>query len=458
MTNAQRTVERIKSANAVPSMDSFPPGALSSSALRHRIDERKMAMSSNLIYETETELPGPPTKRRGPLVALAVAAAILVVVGIAAISTSSRNDLTPVDQPAITTPVVPAPAERDARALPADTPLLEVVATFQERSDRGDVEGFEALFHPENGYVRGSNAEGSWFAAATGITTQRNCVALPTTQISCTERATSGLDPTVTTSEYTTLWTGAEGYIYTVEFPDGFPEPALGDPVDGPGVPEYRDWLEARFPDAFPDLFSNGSAIKVDTEDARTEHQRFIAMYLASIGPRSELALPADMPLADVVSVFRQRFAAGDVEGYEAIFHPSAGYESGSDAEAAWFSEITGAATEVDCNVVTYTQLRCTERSMPGLVPGTISDPFETIWNGADGYIWSIEFSEGTPSGFDLINGPGVAAYRQWVETNAPDQFDELFSNGGKVNLLTADLRATHAALVTDYLASISGG
>ncbi|MDH3307969.1 MAG: hypothetical protein OEO77_10675 [Acidimicrobiia bacterium] len=454
MTNAQTTVERIKSANAVPSTDSFPPGALSSTALRIRIEERSTAMSNVLTYDRHTEPTEPPRKGRGPLVALAVAAAVVLILGITALNVLSRGtEVDPAIQP---TQIVPSPEERGARALPADTPLLTVVSAFQARWDAGDVAGYEALFHPDNGYVSGSDATTSWFVEATGTTTERDCVVLETTQVSCTERGISRLQPGTVTNTYTTLWTGAEGYIYTIEFPDGMPTPVLTNPTDGPGVAEYRSWLEERFPDAFGTLFVDGMTMTLDTEDVRTNHQGFVDMYVATIDPRSDRALAIETPLLETVATFRDRFDTGDVEGYEAIFHPMAGYRSGTDAMASWFSEVTGTTAEHDCVLVSFTRLECTERAIAGLEPGTISDPYITVWNGADGYIWSIEFPEGAPPAFtDPMESPGVAAYRDWVQTNAPEQFDTLFPDGTTMDLASAELRAGHSAMVERYRVAI---
>jgi hypothetical protein len=455
MNERNGIVELIKSVDAVPSTNALPSGALSSADLLALIDERNRNMT-----DTKTRRrAGQPTtegvesrrRYRGPLVALA-SAAVLAVVFIV------TTNLGPGGDGSATAPPVAAPpvAERAPRALPADTPLLEVVTTFMERFDSGDISGYEALFHPDNGYVSGSDAEASWFGDVTGVQHDRSCELVSETQVRCVERATSGLEPGTVTDEFTTLWNGADGYILSIEFPDGAPI-EFNDPTNAPGVAAYREWLERINPDEFAKLFTEAGAMKLDTNEARSGHRGFVPFFLSSTGPRAEGALPADTPLFEVVSTFIERFDAGDIAGYEVIFHPMAGYPSGQDAETSWFGAVTGMQHERDCEVVGETEVQCTEVAISGLEPGTRSEEITTVWSGADGYIWNIEFPDGAPADFtDPSSGPGVAAYREWVEVNAPDVVGELFLDDSRLILDTEEARAAHRELVARFLADIS--
>ncbi len=463
MTDMNAIVELIESANAVPSPDSLPDGALSSAELLTRIDERNTAMTDTTTRRPPSDPRPEPRdgwrRGRGPLIAIAAAMAIALVFAITT-SFDTGNDRQPVADTSATT--TPAPtsttvATRAASALSADTPLLEVVRVFQARFDLGDVSGYEAIFDPASGYVSGSDAQASWFVAVTGLQHERDCELASDTQVRCLERVVSGLEPGAASDEYTTLWNGADGYISSVEVSDVAPTEFF-DPTNGPGVAAYRDWLERINPDAFAELFIDGLTMKLDTEDARAGHRQFVPFFLTSTGPRAEQALPADTPLLDVVATFQERFDTGDVAGYEAIFHPMSGYVSGQDAETSWFGAVTGMQHERDCTVVGETQVRCVERAVSGLEPGTISDQFVTLWNGADGYIWSIDFPDGAPVEFnDPSSGPGVAAYRDWVEANAPDQFADMFVDGLRMKLDTEVVREAHRNLVAQYVTAIGG-
>jgi len=456
MIDTNRVVRMIESANAVPDADLLPEGALSSSDLLARIDERNTPMTNTTIRRRPDVPPtgshGARHRYRGPLIGLATAAAIALVFVITNLGTD--DGASPVANVPVQNPTTP----RAARALPADTPLMDVVGAFQARFDTGDVDGYEAIFDPNALYVSGSDAELSWFGATTGLQHERDCEPVTNTQVSCVERLVSGLQPGSITDEFVSVWQGANGYVTSITYPDGFPTEFV-DPADGLGVPEYRAWLERTNPDAFADLFVDGLTMKLDTEEARQGHKDFVPFYLSSTGPRAAGALPIDTPLIDVVATFTERFDAGDIAGYEAIFHPMAGYRSGQDAETSWFGEVTGMQHERNCEPVSATQVRCVERAISGLEPGTVSDEFTSLWNGSDGYIWSIEFPDAQPVEFTDPNaGPGVATYRDWVEANEPEALAHLFVDGTTLKLDTEEARAAHRELVARFLADTAAG
>ncbi len=98
------------------------------------------------------------------------------------------------------------------------------------------------------------------------------------------------------------------------------------------------------------------------------------------------------------------------------------------------------------------------ERITSGLAPGTVSDPYTVLFNGSDGYLWTIEFPDGPPVEFsDPNRSPGVAEYREWVEANERPSFAELFVNGTTMKLDTAEARAAHRELVARFLADTTG-
>lgn len=94
MTDTHTTLERLKSANAVPSTDSLPSGALSSVGLLARIDERNRTMTETTTVGHSPDAPEPPT-RRGALIALGVAAAVLLLVGGLSLLSTDQTELEP---------------------------------------------------------------------------------------------------------------------------------------------------------------------------------------------------------------------------------------------------------------------------------------------------------------------------------------------------------------------------
>jgi hypothetical protein len=477
MNDIHDTIERIQSANPVPTPDALPTGALSSTALLTRIDERSTAMTDTLTPIRGTGPGKRPGRGRGPLVALAVAAVLILIIGLASFAFLNGDENAPVvdDNPAPTTTQAPTTtvASLPQSPLPADTPPLEVVAAVQAAWAAGDMPAAEALIRPDSGFFEQNSSTGFaaelWYRNATGVvvTDQECTVETPPelanegfegTFVTCTESLTSGITPGSVIGGGTLAVTVQDGWVVDV-FILGYQGALDG---ERNGYVSYQNaylrWMQDRFPDESEGLF-DGIDMVIDTPAARARHQELVPFFLADTGPRGELALPAGTSLLDTVAEFRARWDAGDVAGYEAIFHPLSGYQSGQDAPASWFVAVTGTTANVDCTLVEPTQLRCTEVVTPGLAPDTTLEPFTTVWNGAAGYIWSIDFPDGPPPGFsDPLTSPGVSEYRAWVKENRPDDVDLLFIAGLEMRLDTQEARDAHREMVATYLAATAGG
>jgi len=474
MTDMNPTVERIKSANPVPSHDSLPGGAASATALLARIDERSTTMTDTLTPIREIEPSKPPRWGRGPLIALAVAAVVVLLIGVASFSLLSGDEqpvvterpapTTTTESPATTTTVASLPQS----PLPADTPALEVVAAIQAEWDAGDISGAEALILPDSLFftegVGPGVAREIWYRYATGMTVERECeMGTPpqlasqppqvpgSEMVTCTETLISGLNPGVATGGGTVAASVIDGWvvdIFIIDYQGGLDE-------RGP-IADYRTWLQETIPDRYPDLFSETTlTIIVETPQARQGHRELVPFFVADTGPRPERALPADTPLMDVVAEFHRRWDAGDVEGYETLIHPAIGYPPGNDAWSAWFGAVTGLATERTCTEVDEITVRCREIGSSDFVRGEVELDTEVEYVARNGWILAISF----PDGSALVqpnNAAGVAEYRRWVQDNDPDAFAELFSGGIVMRLETPELRALHQEKIAEYLAATS--
>lgn len=480
MTDQNTTIERIRSANPVPSPDSFPTGALSSARLLAHIDERNTDMTDTLTPIRSTEPGKPPPGNRGPLIALAVAAVLILVIGFTTFNVLTGDDTAPAVDPTtttttatettVTTVTTVATTDPFVSSLPADTPPLEVLAALQAAWDSGDMAAADALIRPDSGFLAQNVSPGFaaelWYRNATGaVITDRDCrVETPAelanegfegTFVTCTETLESGINPGTEIGGGKLAVTVQDGWIVDV-FILGY----LG-ALDGErdGYQSYQNaylsWMQERFPEDAEVLF-DGIDMVIDTPEATAKHLDYIPFYLADTGPRDERALPADTPLLEVVDIFGERWDAGDVEGWEAIFHPLSGYKTGARAEQSWLAFVTGTTTARDCELVEPTLARCTEVISPGLVPGTTLDPVILEWNGAAGFLWSIDFPDGPPPGFENQLGlPGLTEYRDWVRDNNPGDFDRLFPDGLAMDLGTQELRNAHQDMVARYLAAI---
>ena len=145
MTDQHTTLERIKSADTVPSLGSFPGGALKSAALLARIDREEHHVETLAPIRLD-EPAKPPGRGRGPLLALAAAAVVLTIVGIAGFALV-RDPAEPADSNSTTTSVVVTTTTtrpEDPTPTPESTGLLVEslpVADFVEWKELGLPEG-----------------------------------------------------------------------------------------------------------------------------------------------------------------------------------------------------------------------------------------------------------------------------------------------------------------------------
>jgi len=407
----------------------------------------------------------PPRRGRGPLLALAVAAVLILIIGVASFSLLN-NDEAPVatDPPAPTTTVASLPES----PLPADTPALEVVNRLQAAWDAGDIARAESLIWPESPYftfdVETGISREVMYRSVTGMTAERECVlgappqlaerpllVVGAEMVTCNETLTSGLEPGVEIGGGVVAAEVADGWVTDVIIVD-----YIGALDERAGLNNYRNWLQETIPDRYPDLFNeNTLTIIVETPVAQEGHRELVPFFLADTGPRPERALPAETAMTDVVAEFHRRWDAGDVEGYEAIINPAIGYPPGNDAWAARFADVTGVTAERTCTEVDAITLRCQETATSGLLPGetTASTVDYVVRNG---WILAINFVEGESALITPATAAGVSEYRLWVRDNYPDRFDTLFAVGVTMVLDTEEVRELHRQTIAEYLAATS--
>lgn len=271
MTN-ERTLERIREADPVPSATDFPHGAWSSRALLDAIDERSTSMTD--LKTAPTGAPERKSRWQGPVIALAVAAVILVVVGIAGLVLRNDADIAPVDTPTTTT----AGPAIDASATP-----MEVVDAYLAAVGTGDYPAYEALLDPDqielfaglNGTRRSAR-----YQAATGMVVTHDCAAEGAT-VTCTSTRRSGLAPEHVYPPFAMTATVENGLITELAFSADY---AWADNADADETEAYRLWVQANRDDVYDTLFGPLSEIVVDIPSAVALHQEVIAEYLAATG------------------------------------------------------------------------------------------------------------------------------------------------------------------------------
>ncbi len=149
MTDTRLTIERVISANQIPSLDTLPASALTSAGLLARIDERSMAMTNTTLTPVHDTGPGNrPNRWRGPLIALAAAAALILLIGVTTFNVL-RGDENPVTTEPPPTTIAPAttvaPATTAAPTTVARTPL-EILNGYIDSRNRHDADEMASFF------------------------------------------------------------------------------------------------------------------------------------------------------------------------------------------------------------------------------------------------------------------------------------------------------------------------
>lgn len=159
---------------------------------------------------------------------------------------------------------------------------IKVVDTYYGHLRAADFESARelvvAVSQDANGLVPDPNE--MWYFDVTGMAMGRICDALPPIQVRCDVTYYSGLAPGVDLTGHILLYTVVEGRIVDIE--------ALG-PIesfvtaDESALAAYRGWLFTADPFAAAAFFTEGGALALDTDEARTAHRRYIAQYLEEL-------------------------------------------------------------------------------------------------------------------------------------------------------------------------------
>lgn len=291
MNNTHIALERLRSADTVPSLDAFPSGALTSDALLARIDERN-TMTDTLTPIKLDEPPRPPQRNRGPLLAIAAAAVVLLIVGVVGFVLLAGDDTRAPASGDFTRrqPGGGGPATAESGPLPADAAPLDVALAHFDRWERGDVPGSEAVIAPD-AYFIGANidimradvaplyARASWHVLVTDATVDTSCNQLTEERVQCVLLITSGLTPGQVLLDERVILVISEGQIVGFEYPEG-----AGNTVgaDALGVQGYQAWLRSTDPEGHAEFFAFGETMVLETETARDFHREKIAEYLAA--------------------------------------------------------------------------------------------------------------------------------------------------------------------------------
>ena len=245
--NTNSTLERIAAANKVPSADALPADSWSADDLLARIDERSTPVTD--LKTAPTPVPdATPSRWRGPVIAGAVAAAILLVIGGIGFLANQESDI--------------APAEPETNTL---TDPSAVIDELDRRYDEGDprlVELYDSTVFDQNWLnTQIAYARYQW---VTGFSETRDCT-VEGSQVTCTYTETSGIDPRLTYETGTVIWTVEDGKVIKTEAVD-YVSPVT---YDEPALAAYRDWVRENHPDKFNDLFLFGQTLAIQTDELR---------------------------------------------------------------------------------------------------------------------------------------------------------------------------------------------
>ena len=261
MTNINATLERIRAADPVPSTDSFPADAMSSEALLARIDERSTNVTDIKTAPKTNHEREPASRWRGPAIAVAVAAGILLIVGIVSVVSLTTDDAPP---------AAPAPQTTDALPDP-----VAVVTEFNRLYDAGDA-GFEAFYSEDIQLDQdGANRTISQYMAATGMTVAYDCTAVGE-QVQCTTTRTSGIDPSQTYPPFTGTYVVVNGKITAMGASGPYENPML---QDRPALTAYAEWVRDNHPDKYDDLILFGTTLLINDAETRRLQGQMIQQY-----------------------------------------------------------------------------------------------------------------------------------------------------------------------------------
>ena len=270
--NTNTTIQRIESANTVPSAEALPIGTWSAGDLLTRVDERSHPMT-DLKPATTREPHSEQTSRwRGPAIALGIAAAILLVVGVVGVLIAGNGD-----------DIAPAAPTTPDSAPEVSADPVEVVREMNRRFDAADPT-FAGFFDSESidfdlvDVVR-VLALDSRYWAATGMTATREYSA-DGAFVTVDIVATSGLDPTQR-YEYTLVFRIEDGRIVEVgDFFGGMDART----ADRDALADYRAWVQVNEPEKFEDLFHFGQTLATETDELLRLQQGMVAQYHEATG------------------------------------------------------------------------------------------------------------------------------------------------------------------------------
>jgi hypothetical protein len=258
--NTNTTIQRIESANTVPSAETLPIGTWSADDLLTRIDERSHTVTDlQTSPRRSTDTSGAP-RWRGPILAVGVAVAIFVV-GVLGFVVGSRSD----------SPVGSA----------EDSDPAGVVTEYLARFTAGDARYVELLGPTAIDAIFIADIGASRYMAATGMELDADCDAQDSI-VTCRVGGTSGLDRSIDYSS-----TGAivfdvdDGRITSIAFTEDY-QPIID--KDKPALGEYAAWVRREHPDKFGDLFVFGTTLATQTDELVRLQQQMIAQYHEATG------------------------------------------------------------------------------------------------------------------------------------------------------------------------------
>jgi hypothetical protein len=293
MTSIEQARQRLESANPVPPSTSFPEATWSNAELLERVHERRRTMTDTLTPVEVTRAPSqPPRRGRGPLIALATAAAAIVVVGGVFALTNLVGD----DEGDV--------ASTSTTVVLENAGDLDVINQFYRAFKAGDAAAAMSLISPDavdcpdcspdgSGIVLDDGAtdsaeergaQGSRLLVASGGRLEVSCERIGPNQALCEEQFFSGfgaasaiLNPI---QEATVLFTVEDGLIAAAWNEDSRFDSYFQS--EGINISLYRQWLQENHPEDYPTLFELDVRIMLNTPERMELHEQYIAEYVAA--------------------------------------------------------------------------------------------------------------------------------------------------------------------------------